>query len=73
MIPLLCIANTEHTLQCAGEKQGPVSVKLRERCPDSVIDTPQTEGGQYILPGIQTSKIRYDLESITWKAVGKGV
>ena len=53
-------------------------MKLRGRCPDSVIDTywtPQTEGGQYILHGIQTSEIRYDPESITWKlkAVGKGV
>ena len=73
MIVLLCIADTKHTLQCAGELQGPVSLKLRERCPDSVIDTPQTDGCQYILPEIQTSKIRYDLESITWKAVGKGV
>ena len=42
----------------------------------SLIDTywtPQTDGCQYILPEILTSKIRYNLESITWKAVGKGV
>ena len=73
-----CIAPPEHTIQCACEKQGPVYLKLRGRCPDSVIDTywtPQTEGGQYILHGIQTSEIRYDPASITWKlkAVGKGV
>ena len=76
MIVLLCIADTKHTLQCAGERQGPVILKLRGRCPDSVIDTywtPQTDGCQYILPEILTSKIRYNLESITWKAVGKGV
>ena len=42
----MCNADTKHTLQCAGELQGPVSLKLRERCPDYVIDTywtPQTE------------------------------
>ena len=73
-----CNTPPDHIIQCACEKEGPVYLKLRGKCPDSVIDTywtPQAEGGQYILHGLQTSEIRYDQKSATWhlKAVNKGV
>ena len=65
-----CNVPPSQIIQCACEKQGPVYLKLRGRCPDSVIDTywsPQTQGGQFILHGIQTSEITYDAESVTWQ------
>ena len=64
-----CNAPPEHVIECACEKQGRVYLKLRGRCPDSAIDTywqPQTEEGQYILHGLQTSEIRYDKETSLW-------
>ena len=63
-------------VSCACEKQGSVYLKLRGRCPESVIDTywtVQTEMGQYFLHGIDTSVIRYDYTNNIWtlNAAGK--
>ena len=71
-----CFNPPETVLQCACEKEGLVYLKLRGRCPGSLIDTywtPQNEGGQYFLHGIKTSEIKYNKESSTWqlKAIGE--
>ena len=71
-----CNIPPSELLRCNCEKQGPVYLKLRGRCPESVIDkywTVQTEMGSTFLHGIDTSVIKYDYVNNLWKleAVGK--
>ena len=57
-------------VQCPCEKQDQIYLKLRGKCPESVIDTfwsPQNEEGLYVLHGSKTSEIRYIPETSSWK------
>ena len=62
-------------VQCTCEKQGPMFLKLRGKCSESIIDTfwtPQMDEGQYFLHGLMRSMIKFDNEKWNLRAIEGG-